>query len=73
MLPDRVSNPGPLTYESEALPIVLRGPVIILELQRYTVRCVCNPFLVTTFPEWLSGKEPYPRTPGAVRLSSLCL
>ena len=26
MLPDRVSNPGPLTYESSALPITLRGP-----------------------------------------------
>ena len=26
MLPDRVSNPGPLTYESDALPTVLRGP-----------------------------------------------
>ena len=26
MLPDRVSNPGPLTYESGALLIVLRGP-----------------------------------------------
>ena len=24
MLPDRVSNPGPLTYESGALPIALR-------------------------------------------------
>ena len=30
MLPDRVSNPGPLTYESGALPIALRGPVGIL-------------------------------------------
>ena len=28
MWPDRVSNPGPLTYESGALPIALRGPVI---------------------------------------------
>ena len=28
MLPDRVSNPGPLTYESGALPIALRGPAI---------------------------------------------
>ena len=28
MLPDRVSNPGPLTYESDALPIALRGPAI---------------------------------------------
>ena len=26
MLPDRVSNSGPLTYESGALPIALRGP-----------------------------------------------
>ena len=26
MLPDRVSNPGPLTYESGALPIALTGP-----------------------------------------------
>ena len=27
MLPDRVSNPGPPTYESGVLPIALRGPV----------------------------------------------
>ena len=26
MLPDRVSNLGPLTYESGALPIAIRGP-----------------------------------------------
>ena len=26
MLPDRVSNPGPLTYESGALPTALHGP-----------------------------------------------
>ena len=25
MLPDRVSNPGPLTYESGTLPTALRG------------------------------------------------
>ena len=31
MLPDRVSNPGPLTYESDALPIALRGPACMLE------------------------------------------
>ena len=29
MLPDRVSNPGPLTYESGALPIALRGPAAV--------------------------------------------
>ena len=28
MLPDRVSNPGPLTYESGALPIARRGPAL---------------------------------------------
>ena len=28
MLPDRVSNPGPLTYESGALPNALRGPAL---------------------------------------------
>ena len=31
--------------------------------------CVCVPVLVTTFPEWLSGTEPLPHTPGAVRPS----
>ena len=29
MWPDRVSNPGPLTYESGGLPIALRGPAYI--------------------------------------------
>ena len=29
MLPDRVSNPRPLTYESSALPIALRGPAFV--------------------------------------------
>ena len=30
MLPDRVSNPGPLTYESGALPTVLCGPAQVI-------------------------------------------
>ena len=29
MLPGRVSNPGPLTYESGALLIALRGPAML--------------------------------------------
>ena len=29
MWPDRVSNSGPLTYESDALPTALRGPVLL--------------------------------------------
>ena len=31
MLPDRVSNPGPLTYESGDLLIALRGPAGFIE------------------------------------------
>ena len=31
MLPDRVSNPGPLTYEPGALPTALRGPAYVME------------------------------------------
>ena len=38
MLPDRVSNPGPLTYESGALPIALRGPPCISEISYDLVR-----------------------------------
>ena len=34
MLPDRVSNPGPLTYESGALPIALRGPALGIVIWR---------------------------------------
>ena len=32
MLPDQVSNPGPLTYESGALSIALRGPAIQMQV-----------------------------------------
>ena len=44
MLPNQVSNPGPLTYESGALPIALRGRAlryqtnIITELQLLNTR-----------------------------------
>ena len=31
MWPDRVSNPGPLTYQSGVLPTALRGPALSLE------------------------------------------
>ena len=34
MLPDRVSNPGPLTYESGALPIALRGTAAVLSAEK---------------------------------------
>ena len=41
MLPDRVSNPGPLTYESGALPIALRDPA----------KCMTNHMKYTIFDE----------------------
>ena len=31
MRPDRVSNPGPLALESDALPTALRGPAFPFE------------------------------------------
>ena len=33
MWPDRVSNPGPLTYESGALPTALRGPAASMDAE----------------------------------------
>ena len=37
MLPGRVSNPRPLTYESGALPIALRGPATVFHKLLFTV------------------------------------
>ena len=36
MLPDRVSNPGPLTYESGALLIALWGAIFFFCYDQYT-------------------------------------
>ena len=60
MLPDRVSNPGPLTYESGALPIALRGPgegtcgVVIYMLLCKTFE-ICDAFSSTfsALPEFM--------------------
>ena len=41
MLPDRVSNPGPLTYELGALPIALCGPAA--SFQDYCLQTECLP------------------------------
>ena len=54
MLPDRVSNPGPLTYESGALPIALRGPA------RFVVRVFFvkkAPGLLSTSPASYKSKN----------------
>ena len=56
MLPDRVSNPGPLTYESGALPIALRGPALYI-CDRHGILAQENCFLfcifVTDMVYWL--------------------
>ena len=39
MRPDRVSNPGPLTYESGALPTALCGPAKLLLLSSLILVC----------------------------------
>ena len=41
MLPDRVSNPGPMTYESGALPIALRGPANSTSISLQTM-AICD-------------------------------
>ena len=48
MLPDRVSNPGPLTYESGALPIALRGPAMVMKDIEWTgTRSLWKPDVMT--------------------------
>ena len=42
MLPDLVSNPGPLTYESGALPIALRGPATNLSIFPDSLKGYCT-------------------------------
>ena len=51
MSPDRVSNPGPLTYESGALPIALRGPAPI-SIINMTVPSIQTRFIlpISDFP-----------------------
>ena len=47
MLPDRVSNPGPLTFESGALPIALRSPANHTEIVYQVLICAIIAGLVS--------------------------
>ena len=49
MLPDRVSNPGPLTYESGVLPIALRGPATELISELSIMRYMFSNFFCMGF------------------------
>ena len=51
MWPDRVSNPGPLTYESGALPIALRGPAEFSAYLRSDFFTICDLNSLMTFPK----------------------
>ena len=53
MLPDRVSNPGPLTYESGALPIALRGPAVGEVILNFCFDTVMPPFRLRIFSKKL--------------------
>ena len=45
MWPDRLSNPGPLTYESGALPNALRGPALGSVASDLSLHCWARPLL----------------------------
>ena len=59
MWPDRVSNPGPLTYESGALPNALRGPAVCMYVRMY----VCMPGCVEQSVARLTQE---PEVPGSI-------
>ena len=53
MLADRVSNPGPLTYKSGALPIALRCPA------DYVIMSGILFLILQIFPSWPCGCKTY--------------
>ena len=57
MWPDRVSNPGPLTYESGALPTALRGPAFIRFIPERKYQRHVHVFVAFTEPPNVTGKE----------------
>ena len=49
MWPDRVSNPGPLTYETGVLTTALRGTVAFYDLEKTTDTELQNVKPITNF------------------------
>ena len=58
MWPEQVSNPGPLTYESGALPIALRRPATaqaLADLSLHYMFTMCSFFIrVQLFKTWFN-------------------
>ena len=72
MLPDRVSNPGPLTYESGALPIALCGRLFSIGVADCLKKSCCFFFTLFTlcvFHELLYTSFPYALKDGVWGLS----
>ena len=55
MLPDRVSNPGPLTYESGALPSALHRPAVLVYEPLYKVNGAQGPIIVQSMVSLLKS------------------
>ena len=51
MLPDRVSNPGPLTYKSDALPIALSARLFVNKLYCTQNSKNCGVLTISSAPE----------------------
>ena len=66
MLPDRVSNPEPLTYESGALPIALRGPASGVRVPLYHGHSQrkAEPIPLLLLPYFSLIRKSYPFTAG---------
>ena len=54
---DRVSNPTPLAFESDALPTALRGPAKTLSLFYQVVRRFCQMQIVTFIDNEFAGLQ----------------
>ena len=55
MWPDRVSNPGPLTYEPGALPTALRGPAFMKNNRQFIPYLSLSPFSLSESRYWDSA------------------
>ena len=61
-----------MTILSTAIPYIIRRVPAGLILGRIVIKAVCNPILVTTFPEWFSGTKPWPHTSSVLVMFVMC-
>ena len=61
MWPDRVSNPGPLALESDALPTTLRGPAYWIVKRNHLI--FMTSALIYMVTQFLEFQDICPRTP----------